>query len=81
MKTIIRLSNRGKAKNPIWYIVVQTSGKRNQGRYRECVGYWLPRWTVFRQRAIVLNKHRVRYWLDVSLPLSKNIFLEQRCYE
>jgi ribosomal protein S16 len=67
MRTIIRLRNQGKSNNPYWWIVVQTSGQKIHGRNHEVVGYWMPRWTQDDQRSIVLNKHRIRYWMNVSI--------------
>lgn len=49
------------------WIVVQPSNKNLRGRYLEKVGYWLPRKTKTVQRAVILNRQRLQYWLGVRI--------------
>ena len=66
MKTKLKLRNVGKRNHPYWEIVVQPERKHLQGRFIERVGYWMPRRTKTVQRGVVLNKHKVRYWLSIG---------------
>jgi small subunit ribosomal protein S16 len=73
MKVRIRLQNHGCKNHPFWWIVVQPSKKNPRGRYLERVGYWLPRKTVTVQRAMILNKHRLQYWLGVGATCTNRV--------
>lgn len=45
---------------------MQPACNNPHGRYLEKIGYWLPRKTTTVQRAMIVNKHRVQYWLSVG---------------
>jgi len=47
------------------WIVVQGSHTNLRGRFVEHIGYYLPRKGATVQRAVILNKPRIRYWLAV----------------
>ena len=66
MKTKIRLRQGGVKNHPLWHIVVQGEKKNLRGKYIEKIGYWMPRQQKTYQRGIVLNKHKMRYWLSVG---------------
>ena len=66
MKTKFKLVNAGKRNHPFWHIIVQGEKKNLKGRFIERVGYWMPRKTKTVQRGIVLNKHKIRYWMSVG---------------
>lgn len=57
------------------WIVVQPVNKNIKGRYLEKLGYWLPRQTKTVDRALIINKHRMRYWLGVRIGKSINYML------
>lgn len=63
MKVRIRLQDHGVKNHKFWWIVVQPANKNPGGRYLERLGYWLPRKTATVQRSMIVNKHRVQYWL------------------
>jgi ribosomal protein S16 len=63
----IRLQNHGKKNHPYWWIVIQPKEKCLKGRIIERVGLYIPRKTKTIDRAIVLNKHKLRYWLAVHI--------------
>lgn len=46
-----------------------------KGRYLEHVGYWLPKETKAIDRAVILNKNRIRYWLAMGTVPSKRVQL------
>ena len=66
MKTKIKLRNGGKRNHPLWHIIVQGDKKNLNGRYIERVGYWMPRKTKTVPRGMLINKHKIRYWLSVG---------------
>lgn len=66
MKTKIRLRQGGVRNHPLWHIVVQGEKKNLRGKYIEKIGYWMPRQQKTYKRGIVLNKHKMRYWLSVG---------------
>jgi len=45
---------------------VQPACNNPRGRYLEKIGYWLPRKTATVQRSMIVNKHRVQYWLGMG---------------
>lgn len=53
--------------------MVQAAEKNPRGRYIEKIGYWLPRKTVTVQRAMILNKHRVQYWLGMGATCTNRV--------
>ena len=57
------LQNRGCKNHPYFKIIVMKDKNNIRGRYLEHVGYWIPRETKTVDRAIVLNKNRIKYWL------------------
>ena len=63
MKTKLKLRNMGVRNHPYWHIIVQAEKKNLNGKYIEKVGLWMPRKTRTIKRGIVLNKHKIRYWL------------------
>jgi small subunit ribosomal protein S16 len=60
------LRNGGVRNHPLWHIIIQGEKKGLKGRYIERVGYWMPRRTKTVPRGVVLNKHKIRYWLAVG---------------
>ena len=66
MRVKIRLQNHGVKNHKFWWIVAQPDRKNVEGRVIERLGYWLPRSTRTYQRSIIINKHRMRYWLSVG---------------
>jgi small subunit ribosomal protein S16 len=66
MKVKFKLLQRGVKQRPYWHIIVQPDKKNLKGHYIEKVGYWMPRKTGTIPRGILLNKHRIRYWLSVG---------------
>lgn len=73
MRTVIRLQNKGCRNHPYWWIVIQGSYKKLKGRFVEHVGYWIPRQTKTVQRAVILNKPRLQYWLAVGAQPSRTV--------
>jgi ribosomal protein S16 len=65
VQVMIRLQNHGKRNHPYWWIVVQAKNKCFKGRIIERVGLWIPRKTMTVDRAVILNKYKLRYWLSV----------------
>ena len=59
--------------------MVQPANKNPQGRYLERIGFWLPRKTATVQRAMIVNKHRVQYWLGMGATCTYRVhrILEQ----
>jgi len=45
---------------------VQGEKKNLAGKYIERIGYWMPRHQRTYKRGVVLNKHKMRYWLSVG---------------
>jgi len=43
------------------------------GRYIEDVGLWQPRQAKLIKRSIVLNKHKLRYWLSVGATPTRGV--------
>lgn len=52
---------------------MQPAGKNPRGRYLEKLGYWLPRKTVTVQRSMILNKHKVQYWLGMGATCTNRV--------
>ena len=52
---------------------MQPANKNPRGRYLEKIGYWLPRKTVTVQRSIILNKHKVQYWLGMGATCTNRV--------
>ena len=73
MKTKLKLRNAGVRNHPYWHIIVQGEKKNLNGRYIEKVGMWMPRKTRTVKRGIVLNKHKIRYWLSVGAQPTKGV--------
>lgn len=73
MRTIIRLQNHGCKNHPFWWITVQGSYTNPRGRFLEHIGYWIPYQRKTVQRAVILNKHRIRYWLSVGAVTSRAV--------
>jgi ribosomal protein S16 len=44
-----------------------------RGRYLEHVGFWMPRHQATYRRQVVINKHKVRYWLGVGAQPTKRV--------
>jgi small subunit ribosomal protein S16 len=61
----IRLKRMGKRKQPYYRIVVTDSRRSRDGKYIESVGHYNPR-----NKNLVVNKERVRYWLSVGAKTS-----------
>ena len=55
------------------WIVVQPANKNPRGRYLERIGYWLPRKTSTVQRSMILNKHKVQYWLGMGATCTNRV--------
>jgi small subunit ribosomal protein S16 len=73
MKTKLKLRNGGVRNHPYWHIIVQGEKKNLNGKYIEKVGIWMPRKTRTIQRGIVLNRHKIRYWLSVGAQPTKGV--------
>ena len=73
MKTKLKLRNAGVRNHPYWHIIVQGEKKNLNGKYIERVGIWMPRKTKTIHRGIVLNKHKIRYWLSVGAEPTKGV--------
>jgi len=56
-----------------WHIIIQGHKKNVKGKFIERVGFWMPRRTKTVQRGIVLNKHKIRYWLSVGAQPTKSV--------
>jgi len=59
---VVDITLFGKLLNSRW-LIVQPEKKKLGGRHLERIGYWLPRTTKTYDRAIIINKHRIKYWL------------------
>ena len=66
MKTKLKLVKMGCKHRPVWHIVVQGDKKKLTGKYIERVGFWRPRVTKTVPRGILLNRHKIRYWMSVG---------------
>jgi small subunit ribosomal protein S16 len=66
MKTKLKLVKMGLKNHPVWHIVVQPDKKKLAGRYIERVGYWMPRRCKTVHRGIILNRHKIRYWMSIG---------------
>ena len=53
--------------------MVQPACKNPRGRYLERVGFWLPRKTATVQRSMIVNKHRVQYWLGMGATCTNRV--------
>ena len=73
MNVRIRLQDHGVKNHRFWWIVVQSGKKNPRGRYIEKIGYWLPRKTKTVQRAMILNKHRIQYWLGAGATCTNRV--------
>jgi len=73
MRAMLRLQNHGCRNHPYWWIVVQGSHTNLRGRFVEHIGYYLPRKGATVQRAVILNKPRIRYWLAVGAMPSRAV--------
>lgn len=62
--------------------MVQPANKNPRGRYLERIGFWLPRKTQTVQRSMIVNKHRVQYWLGMGATCTNRVhrILEQFGY-
>lgn len=67
------LQRIGKRNHPYFKIVVMKDQGNLKGRYLEHVGYWQPREGKKVDRAIVINKNRVRYWLAHGTDPSQRV--------
>jgi len=79
MRVRIRLQDHGVKNHRFWWIVVQPANKNPHGRYLERIGFWLPRKTQTVQRAMIVNKHRIQYWLGMGATCTGRVhrILEQ----
>jgi small subunit ribosomal protein S16 len=59
----IKLSRRGKKKQPVYRIIVTERAKDPWGDYLENVGTWNPRTTP---NTLTLKEDRVKHWLSVG---------------
>ena len=66
MHTVVRYNRRGEKLNPTYWLVVQGHYKNRRGKYRELLGFWVPKPLKRlrkQDRSIILNKNRTRYWI------------------
>lgn len=67
------LQRIGCRNHPYFKIVVQKDNSNLKGKYLEHVGYWQPREGKNAERSIVLNKHRIQYWLAHGVDPSDKV--------
>lgn len=63
---MIRLQNHGKKNHPYWWLIAQPKNKCFKGRALERIGIWAPRKTKTVDRAISVNRYKLKYWLSVG---------------
>jgi len=76
---VIRLSRKGKKKQPVYRIIISEKRKDTQGDYLESLGFYDPR-----RKEVKLNKERIKYWLSKGAQLSatvNNLFISQGVIE
>lgn len=73
MPTKIRLQQHGVRNHPYWWIIVQGPNRNARGRLIEHMGFWIPRKCVTVDRAIILNRPRLKYWLAVGAQPSEGV--------
>mmetsp|Transcript_28933 Transcript_28933/g.51694 ORF Transcript_28933/g.51694 Transcript_28933/m.51694 type:complete len:336 (+) Transcript_28933:2734-3741(+) len=66
MAVRLRLRQQGLRNHPYWWIIAQPHKVNPQGRYIEHLGFWIPRECKTVERAIILNRPRLKYWLSVG---------------
>lgn len=66
MAVRLRLRQQGLRNHPYWWIIAQKHKANPQGRYLEHLGFWIPRECMTVDRAIILNRPRLKYWLSVG---------------
>lgn len=59
----IRLTRRGKKRQPIYRIVVMESGVKRDGRYVESIGVYNP---LVNPEGVTMKEERALYWLSVG---------------
>lgn len=73
MPTKLRLRQHGVRNHPYWWIISQGPNRNAQGRFIEHLGFWLPRQCNTVDRAIILNRPRIKYWLAVGAQPSHGV--------
>lgn len=66
MPTKIRLQQHGVRNHPYWWIIVQGPNRNARGKLIEHMGFWIPRQCATVDRAIILNRPRLKYWLSTG---------------
>lgn len=61
----IRMSRGGSKKRPVYHMVVQDVRARRDGRYIECLGYYIPG-----REVMVLDTDRVTHWVGNGAQLT-----------
>lgn len=65
---IIRLSRRGKKKQPTYRIVVMDKRKKPTGLFKEDLGFYNPK-----TKSISLKVERIKYWLEKGAQTSTTV--------
>lgn len=61
----IRLQRRGRAHDPIYYVVVAEANSRRDGRFVEKLGHYNPQ-AKGQEKPFNLDIERLDYWLSVG---------------
>lgn len=69
--TVIRFARHGTKKRPVFRIVVQNKTAPRDGRFIEHLGNFLPQ--ARENTAIVVDKPRLQYWLNVGAQPSQSV--------
>ena len=71
----LRLHREGLKRNPIWHIIAQHSSKHWDGRnYNEKLGIWYHREKKTVDRSLVLNKHKIRFWIGNGAQPTNSVY-------
>ncbi|MDZ7798903.1 MAG: 30S ribosomal protein S16 [Patescibacteria group bacterium] len=65
---VIRLSRRGKKKQPIFRFIISEKTKDTQADYLEALGFYNPH-----SKEIKLKEERIKYWIDKGATLSDSV--------
>lgn len=71
----LRLQKQGVKNHHRWYIIAQAKSKHWDGNnHFERIGYWYPNKRRTVERSIVLNFHKIRYWLAHNAEPTKGVY-------
>jgi len=65
---VIRLSRRGKKKQPIYRLIISEKTKDPQADYLEALGFYNPH-----SKEINLKEERIKYWIDKGASTSDSV--------